>query len=166
MEFNKELYQRAFSRVKASPEKIQEVLDMTESKRPKLARRLLTAAVIAALLSLVALGANAAMGGEAFSRVIGFSAAPEDVAPGQNYMVRMENGFGETVEFLVKRLEYDPKAGVLNVWMDTPEGEEMRLGLTVGKNMKAYSSFEEMEADTPITGTTEDGQEFTVEKRP
>ena len=70
------------------------------------------------------------------------------------------------MEFLAKRLEYDPKAGVLTVWMDTPEGEEVRLGLTVGKNMKAYSSFEEMDADRPITGTTEDGQEFSVEKRP
>ena len=169
MEFDRELYRRAFSRVKASPEMLRnlpEVTDMTEKKRPWLGRKLLIAAVITALMALAALGANAAMGGEAFSRVIGFSPAHTEAAPGQNYMVRMENGFGKTVEFLAKRLEYDPKAGVLTVWMDTPEGEEVRLGLTVGKNMKAYSSFEEMDADRPITGTTEDGQEFSVEKRP
>lgn len=166
MEFNKELYQRALSRVKASPEKIQEVIDMTESKRPKLARRLLTAALIAALLSLVALGANAAMGGEVFSRVIGFSAAPEKSDLGQRYLVRMENSFREASDILAKRLEYDPSAGLLKIWLDDIHGEEVWVALAVGKNVKAYSSFAEMEADTPITGTTEDGQEFTVEKRP
>lgn len=60
-------YKRAFSRLKASPEKIQEVINMTENRRPrKVVRRLLVAAVVMALAMLIAVGANAASGGQLF----------------------------------------------------------------------------------------------------
>ena len=47
MEFDRELYQRTFSRLKASPEKIQEVIHMTENRKiKKTARRALAAVEI------------------------------------------------------------------------------------------------------------------------
>lgn len=68
-----ERYKKMFSRVKASPEKIQEVIAMTENKRPKrIVQRLLVTAAIMALAALTAMGANAASGGELFARIVSF----------------------------------------------------------------------------------------------
>ncbi len=69
-----EKYKRMFSRVKASPEKIQEVIIMTEKRRPrKIVRSLLVTAVIMALAVLTAMGANAASGGELFAKIVSYT---------------------------------------------------------------------------------------------
>ncbi len=66
-----EKYKKMFSRVKASPEKIQEVIAMTESRKPRrIVRNLLVTAAIMALAVLTAMGANAASGGELFTYVV------------------------------------------------------------------------------------------------
>lgn len=73
MEFKSELYKQAFSRVKPSPEKLQEVIDMTENKKPRrIVRRFLVTAVIMALAALMAIGANAASGGELLAHIISY----------------------------------------------------------------------------------------------
>ena len=69
-----ERYKKIFSRVKASPEKIQEVIAMTEQKEPsKIVRNLLVTAAIMALAVLTAMGANAASGGELFARIVSYA---------------------------------------------------------------------------------------------
>lgn len=74
MEFDRELYQRTFSRLKASPEKIQEVIHMTENRKiKKTARRALAAVAVTALAALTAMGANAATGGQLFARMVSFT---------------------------------------------------------------------------------------------
>lgn len=73
-----ERYKKMFSRVKASPEKIQEVIDMTENRKPrKIVRNLLVTAAIMALAVLTAMGANAASGGELF-RILSFTEYEEN----------------------------------------------------------------------------------------
>lgn len=68
-----EKYKKMFSRVKASPEKIQEVIDMTETRKPRrIVRNLLVTAAIMALAVLTAMGANAASGGELFARIVSY----------------------------------------------------------------------------------------------
>ena len=74
MEFDRELYQRTFSRLKASPEKIQEVIHMTENRKiKKTARRAMDAEAVTALAALTAMGANAATGGQLFARMVSFT---------------------------------------------------------------------------------------------
>lgn len=69
-----ERYKKMFSRVKASPEKIQEVIAMTEQKKPrKIVRNLLVTAAIMALAVLTAMGANAASGGELFAKIVSYT---------------------------------------------------------------------------------------------
>lgn len=73
-----EKYKKMFSRVKASPEKIQEVIAMTEKRKPgRIVRNLLVAAAIMALAVLTAMGANAASGGELF-RILSFTEYEEN----------------------------------------------------------------------------------------
>lgn len=68
-----EKYKKMFSRVKASPEKIQEVIDMTETRKPRrIVRNLLVTAAIMALAVLTAMGANAASGGELFAKIVSY----------------------------------------------------------------------------------------------
>lgn len=75
-----ERYKKMFSRVKASPEKIQEVIDMTETKKPRrIVRNLLVTAAIMALAVLTAMGANAASGGELFKTVVAYAFNGEDL---------------------------------------------------------------------------------------
>lgn len=100
MEFDKELYQRAFSSMKASPEKIQEVICMTENRKTKrTARRIFAAIAVTALAALTAMGANAATGGQLFARVVSFTQS----ADGQATMVfEVDDGAqggGETLDF-------------------------------------------------------------------
>lgn len=74
MEPSKELYQRTFSRLKASPELGKELLSMTEkTRKPKkfILRRLAVAAAVTALAAALAMGANAATGGELYEATIG-----------------------------------------------------------------------------------------------
>lgn len=74
MEFKPEIYKRACSRLVAPPDKLQEVIEMTEKQRKpkKVVRTLLVAAAIMALAVLGAMGANAASGGELFARIISY----------------------------------------------------------------------------------------------
>lgn len=75
-----ERYKRIFSRVKASPEKIQEVIDMTETRKPRrIVRNLLVTAAIMAMAVLTAMGANAASGGELFNCVASYVFDGEDL---------------------------------------------------------------------------------------
>lgn len=74
MEPSKEFYQRTFSRLKASPELGKELLSMTEkTRKPKkfILRRLAVAAAVTALAAALAMGANAATGGELYEATIG-----------------------------------------------------------------------------------------------
>ena len=75
------LYKQTFSKLVPSPQLIQEVLDMTETKkRPKkfILRRLVVAALVVALAAALAMGANAATGGELFKGVASFVTYSED----------------------------------------------------------------------------------------
>ncbi len=74
MEFDKDLYKRACSRLTAPPEKMQEVIAMTEkqNKARKWTRRMLVAIGVTALAVLAAMGANAASGGELFARIVSY----------------------------------------------------------------------------------------------
>lgn len=74
MEPNKELYKRTFSRLKASPALGKELLSMTErTRKPKkfILRRLAVAAAVMALAAALAMGANAATGGELYEATVG-----------------------------------------------------------------------------------------------
>ncbi len=74
MEPSKELYERTFSRLKASPELRKELLTMTEkTRKPKkyILRRLVVAAAVMALAAALAMGANAATNGELYEATIG-----------------------------------------------------------------------------------------------
>ena len=67
MEFDRDLYQKAFSRIALSDKKREEILHMTEQnekRRKPLGRRMLVAAVTALLAAILAMGANAATDGE------------------------------------------------------------------------------------------------------
>ena len=73
-----QMYKKTFSRLKASPEKIQEVIAMTENRKPRhIIRNLLVTAAIMALAVLTAMGANAASGGELF-RILSFTEYEEN----------------------------------------------------------------------------------------
>lgn len=77
MEYGNELFQRTFSHLRASPRLREELLAMTEQKtserKPKryVARKLLVAAMVLALAFALAMGANAATGGELYEATIG-----------------------------------------------------------------------------------------------
>ncbi len=69
------LFKQTFSKLTVSPQFIQEVIEMTETKKgPKkfILRRLLIAALAVALAFALAMGANAASGGELFESVVSF----------------------------------------------------------------------------------------------
>lgn len=105
MKPNKELYQRAFSRLKASPELGKEILAMTEKvKRPKrfVARRLIAIATVLALIFALAMGANAATGGELYEATIGRLVYTLKMDDGN--IARIYEGKGEDghVNFIIK----------------------------------------------------------------
>lgn len=172
MDFYPDLLKRSFSRLKASPEKIQEVIDMasmTENKRkPKIVRRMLVAAVLVALAVLTAAGVSAMGGGKVFSRVTAFMGGPGPIPEVVDHkcLVRIENDYGEETSFLANRLEYDRVKGKLKVWMNTAEGEEMWFILEA-PDAKSYGSYAEMMAkEGNITGTTTDGGKFEITAEP
>lgn len=75
------LYKQTFSKLTVSPQIIQEVIDMTETKRkPKkfILRRLIVAALVMALAFALAMGANAATDGRLFESVITMVSYSED----------------------------------------------------------------------------------------
>jgi len=92
------LYKQTFSKLVPSPQLIQEVLDMTETKkRPKkfILRRLVVAALVVALATALAMGANAATGGELFKGVVSFVSYSED---GEAIMVTVDSDALEAAE--------------------------------------------------------------------
>ncbi len=92
------LYKQTFSKLVPSPQLIQEVLDMTETKkRPKkfILRRLVVAALVMALATALAMGANAATGGELFKGVVSFVSYSED---GEAIMVTVDSDALEAAE--------------------------------------------------------------------
>ena len=135
-----ENYKKMFSRVKASPEKIQEVIAMTESRKPRrIVRNLLVTAAIMALAVLTAMGANAASGGELFTYVVSCTFNGEDI---------------ETVEYHLD--SGDVVKGGLGSYVIT-EGEDGRAVLTytdkdgneVSKDIEAFGV--EAEAAQAVT---------------
>lgn len=75
------LFEQTFSKLTASPRMIQEVINMTETKRrPKkfILRRLVIAALVMALAFALAMGANAASNGELFKSVMTFVSYTDD----------------------------------------------------------------------------------------
>ncbi len=171
MEFYPDLYKRAFSRLTASPEKMQEVFRMTENKRkPKLAKRALVAAAIAVMVVATAIGANAASGGKIFSRVTGLIeyAQTDSVTGSQKCLIRMENDYGEEIEFLAEKVEYYPERGVLRAYFSPVNGGPEWLELDVDREFRQYDSFQEMQAKAgTITGTAgENGGHWSLEQAP
>lgn len=121
------LYKQTFSKLVPSPQLIQEVLDMTETKKkPKrfILRRLVVAALVIALAAALAMGANAATGGELFKGVISIVSYSEDgetimMTVDPNALERAEDGKafifyadkdGKTVKQEIE-LPKDPEAG-------------------------------------------------------
>lgn len=105
MKPSKELYQRTFSRLKPSPEFGKELLTMTENvKRPKkfVARRLIAIAAVLALVFALAMGANAATGGELYEATIGRLVYTLKMDDGN--IARIYEGKGEDghVNFIIK----------------------------------------------------------------
>lgn len=125
MEFNKELYQRAFSRVKASPEKIQEVIDMTENRRTKrIARKMLVAVAVTALAVLTAMGANAATGGQLFARIVSYTESADGSTA--EMVIEIDDGAeggGQVQEFTLYEAGDDGKA-TMQYWDEN--GKEVR----------------------------------------
>lgn len=75
MELDRDLYQRAFSKITLSESKREEILKMTEqAKKPKkwIGRKLLITAAAMALAAALAMGANAASGGELGERFVDY----------------------------------------------------------------------------------------------
>ncbi len=93
------LYKQTFSKLTVSPQIIQEVIDMTETKRkPKkfILRRLIVAALVMALAFALAMGANAATNGELFKSAVSvFSFTSED---GENIVVAINSDLVEERE--------------------------------------------------------------------
>lgn len=75
------LFKQTFAKLTVSPQIIQEVIDMTETKkRPKrfILRRLIVAALVLALAFALAMGANAATDGGLFKSMFSFVTYTED----------------------------------------------------------------------------------------
>lgn len=88
MEPSKDLFQRTFSRLRSSPELRKELIAMTEqTRKPKkfILRRLVAVAAVMALICALAMGANAASGGELYDSTLGRLVAT----------LRLEEGDGE-----------------------------------------------------------------------
>lgn len=74
------LFKQTFSKLTASPQIIQEVIDMTETKKTKrfILRRLVVAALVTAMVFALAMGANAATGGGLFRSIIHYTVVGDD----------------------------------------------------------------------------------------
>ena len=108
MEPNHDLYQKTFSRLKASPELKEKLLAVTEqAEKPKkfILRRALVLAAVAALLFALAMGASAAIGGDLFM----FSPGNlERVIPMDGGMAAYIYRSGEKVSVIVQKAPVQP----------------------------------------------------------
>ncbi len=142
------LYKQTFSKLVPSPQLIQEVLDMTETKkRPKkfILRRLVVAALVVALAAALAMGANAATGGEFFKSVISIVSYSED---GETILMTVDSDSldaaaedGEPIYFSIED-EGNDKAFIMYRDKDGKDvKQEIKLpeeaGMEVGGNGKA-----------------------------
>lgn len=114
------LYKQTFSKLTVSPQILQEVIDMTETKRkPKrfLVRRLMVAALVLALALALAMGANAATGGQLFENVLTFVTYTED---GESVMVAL-NGecFDMDEDGIVYHISEDENGKVVMAYGDS-----------------------------------------------
>lgn len=105
MKPSKELYQRTFSRLKPSPKFGKELLTMTENvKRPKkfVMRRLIAIAAVLALVFALAMGANAATGGELYEATIGRLVYTFKTDNGVARIYQGESDDGGKVSFIIE----------------------------------------------------------------
>ena len=95
MEFNRDLYQKAFSRIALSDKKREEILQMTEQnekRRKPIGRRMLVAAVTALLAAILAMGANAATGGEMGDSFVKLVDSTTGQGGAETYMYLVDSG--------------------------------------------------------------------------
>ncbi len=168
MEFYPDVYKRACSKLNAPPDAVKEAIRMTEQKRRprKAVRNLLVTAAILALAVLAAVGASAAPGGSVFTHVTAFMRSPQQLpeTQGKKCLVRMQNEMGDETEFLAERVEYLPESNMLKVWLNTPDGDIMWLGLSLDESCRQYGSYEEMRRqEGAATGVGPDGTQYEVQ---
>ena len=149
MEPNKDLFQRTFSRLKSSPELGKEILTMTEeTRRPKkfILRRVIAIAAAMALLAALAMGANAATGGELFGKLV--------------YTFTMDNG-------VVARVYQTDESGPISVEPKTGHYIAVDWDLTAGEEdpektpEKALEVTVEFDGDKQQTGMKIKGYKVT-----
>lgn len=95
MEFDRDLYQKAFSRIALSDKKREEILQMTEQnekRRKPIGRRMLVAAVTALLAAILAMGANAATGGEMGDSFVKLVDSTTGQGGAETYMYLVDSG--------------------------------------------------------------------------
>ncbi len=126
-QWDRQAYQKAFSQLKISPELRKELLAMTEktekTRKPKkfAMRRLAVAAAVMALAFALAMGANAATGGEMFGSIVNYvqSWTMPDGSKVDMYQGKLKES-GETVFFSIET-EGDNVGKAIGI--DLPEDE-------------------------------------------
>lgn len=134
MELDRDLYQRAFSKITLSEPKREEILKMTEqAKKPKrfVGRKLLIAAAAMALAAALAMGANAASGGELGERFVDYlcSFTAEDGTEVKVYQGKVSEN-DDTI-YIATDAEIDPNSPIVSVEGTGEAGE--------GKPYASYS---------------------------
>lgn len=134
MELDRDLYQRAFSKITLSESKREEILKMTEqAKKPKrfVGRKLLIAAAAVALAAALAMGANAASGGELGERFVDYlcSFTAEDGTEVKVYQGKVSEN-DDTI-YIATDAEIDPNSPIVSVEGTGEAGE--------GKPYASYS---------------------------
>lgn len=153
MELNKELYQRTFSKLKASPETGKELLAMTEkTRKPKkfVLRRLAVAAAVMALAVALAMGANAATGGELMGTVLNY--VKSFTVDGSTIDMYEGKIAGETVYFSIDKQEIDGEGGDVTIRVDDDE--------------KTHYTVTEYDGENSMVVESGDMDDFTVEMSP
>lgn len=133
---DRELFQRTFSKVKASPKMYQEVIRMTEQRKPKrfILRRLVVAALVLALAAALAMGANAATEGGLFKHFVSLITYCEDGS-------------------ILLTYEGDEKM----------DGDIIFTVREFGKDGKGYITYEDKDGNT-ITEEVDISDQITIEK--
>lgn len=156
MERNKELFQRTFSRLKASPESGKELLAMMEqAKKPKkfALRRLAVAAAVLALAVALAMGANAATGGEMFGTVLKYvTSFTMDGSKIDMYEGKID---GETVFFSIDKQEIADEDGEVTVRVEDPQD-----------GGKSHYTVTEYDGENSMVLESGEAEDFSVEKFP
>lgn len=134
MELDRDLYQRAFSKITLSESKREEILKMTEqAKKPKkwIGRKLLITAAAMVLAAALAMGANAASGGELGERFVDYlcSFTAEDGTEVKVYQGKISEN-DDTI-YIATDAELDPHSPIVSVEGTGEAGE--------GKPYASYS---------------------------